>query len=648
MKINNISSLSFQRALSTKEKKEYSKLTADARKELGIEETGAIIFDFNAPSQKGRNIGIGTLNSASAEDFVDFLKELSGITKIQTGPQSELSYKGKFGYFKPQKSPYSGSTFSLGTHTIDLEKLSCEKYGKIIDLDTIKNYDENYPNSKQERSYRADYDYLLGWNKDGVLYKGLEIAYKNFKDKVANNDPIVFKLNGEFEEFKKNLTEDYKKDILFDILAHNYHKEGKDSVNLEDWSYTDRYLFSNKVDNKTREKRINEFKDEIEFYKFIRFIAKKQHMETKDELNKKGIELFGDCLVCFSQKEAWASPECFLNDWYTGGIDPNCSDTNGIQAWNSPALNYDKLGKFDDEGNIISLDKTGELLYRKFKHFMELYDGIRMDAFWQYVSPFIYNQNLEGKNIKDIGNKILKIMEKASADAKGKVDPESFVLELVGYNTEKGKALTKNKYPHVYSTAYAEYNENPRDLIEKCGYNDGAFTIGATNHDNDTLVNISRDEERRNLHEKILKRNLGEGYKNIGYNTEEYKKLSNSEKEEEDFRTAKFSEIFTTKKQYYTLPDFFGMSERINISGITDDKNWTIRMPENYEKFYYSQIQKGYGSNIPKAYQVALGAKNSKNTYLINRLGHFADILRKKGALTTKEADEQERLNILS
>lgn len=97
MKINNISSLSFQRALSTKEKKEYSKLTADARKELGIEETGAIIFDFNAPSQKGRNIGIGTLNSASAEGFVDFLKELSGITKIQTGPQSELSYKGKYG-----------------------------------------------------------------------------------------------------------------------------------------------------------------------------------------------------------------------------------------------------------------------------------------------------------------------------------------------------------------------------------------------------------------------------------------------------------------------------------------------------------------------------------------------------------------------
>lgn len=650
MKINKVSynNPSFTRAFSTKENIEYKKLEADTRDELGLEETSVIFFDFNAPSERGKNYGIGTLNSPYSAGFVDFLKNISSISKIQAAPQSELAYYSDGKTFAPVTSPYSGSTFTLGRQTISLDKLTSKSYARILDEGYITSLDENYPGSKTEREYKTDYTYALGTNKDGVIFKSLQIAYNNFLSKLENGDSDAILLNEEYQKFKDNMSLDMKKDIYFEVLSDFYHSQGKKGAETSEWSETDRNLFSSSIDNETREKRLKELDKASEIYKFSQFIAYKQHGETKDELNKKGIKLFGDCLVCFSPKEVWANPSCFLKTWYTGGKDPFCQATKGIQPWGSPALNFSKLGEYDKDGNIVKLGETGELLYRKFKNFMELYDGVRMDAFWQYVSPFIYNSNLTGKDIEGIDDKIIKIMEKAANETEGKeFTPDKFVLELIGFNTEKGKALTINRFPHVYSTAFAEYNENPKDLVDKQGYEDGYFIIGTTSHDNDSLVNMSRNEERKRCHFPILKHHLKEGMNHLAYNSQKYMSMSAKQMDEQDFRTAKTAEIFTAKKQYYTLPDLFGMSERINISGQADNNNWLVRIPTDYERFYHTQLANGYGINFPKAYEVALYAKGSKNTNLLKKLKEASEILASEGPMTSKEADIEERKGTL-
>lgn len=644
MKTNNFTfSPSFTRALSTKESVEYKKLEKEARDELGLDETSAVVFDFNVPSKKGQNWGIGTLNSLYAGAFVDFLKDVSSVSKIQAAPQSELAYYSNGKTFIPVTSPYSGSTFTLGRHTISLDRLTTNDYANLLDEEYVKQLDKEYKGSKTEREYKTDYKFALGENKDGCIFKALDVAWENYNARLEAGDGAVIALKNEFETFKKEMSEDMKKDIIFEALSNLYHKEGKNGAEYNAWSDLDKNLFTSKVSPEKREARIKTLENEEEFLAFCQFIAHKQHLQTKEELNKKGIKLFGDCLVCFSPREVWANPDCFLKDWCTGGKDPFCPETNGIQPWGSPALNFDRLGEFDDKGNIVKLDVTGELLYRKFKNFMELYDGVRMDAFWQYVSPFIYNSGLVGQDVEGVDNKIIKIMEKAANETKGaKFTPDKFVLELIGFNTEKGKELTINRFPHVYSTAYAEYNENPADLIKVQGYKDGAFIIGATSHDNDSLVNMSRNEERRACHAKILERNLKEGMKHLAYDSETYRLKSDLEKQEQDFRTAKIAEIFTTKKQYFTLPDMFGMSERINISGKADSNNWLVRIPADYERFYHSQLSNGYGINFPKAYEVALYAKGSKNKHLLNKLKEASEILASKGPMTRKEADEAE------
>ena len=92
MKINSAvySNYNFGRAFTTQEKKAYSALLSDARKELEIKDTSAIVFDFNVPSKVGEDTAIGTTWSDAMKDFISFVKDMTGITSIQLQPQGKI------------------------------------------------------------------------------------------------------------------------------------------------------------------------------------------------------------------------------------------------------------------------------------------------------------------------------------------------------------------------------------------------------------------------------------------------------------------------------------------------------------------------------------------------------------------------------
>ena len=150
---------------------------------------------------------------------------------------------------------------------------------------------------------------------------------------------------------------------------------------------------------------------------------------------------------------------------------------------------------------------------------------------------------------------------------------------------------------------------------------------------------MSREPQRREIQNPQLKRDLGNGFNYLKYNSKSYLSKTPKERAEQDFRTAKMAEIFTTSHQYFTLTDLFGMSEKINNTGKVDENNWKVRIPSDYERFYYSQLSKGYGMNFPKAYEVALRAKGSNNFELIKQLNKASEILEQDGPMTKAEAD---------
>lgn len=644
MHINPISRIqNFGRAFSTKEKADYVRLIQDAKKELDIKDTTAIVFDFNVPSEKGKNIGIGTSFSENMKPFMSFVKDMTGVTSIQMQPQGKLEPNNY--------SPYSGTTFAYGAHIIDLDKLSTPEYCFILDKETITKADANYQGDKVNREYRTNYKYSL--EEEGIIPTALAKAFENFKTKLEKKEAQAIKLNDEFNTFKQENNFWLEKENLFRILEKQYG-----TTDFFKWEEGDKNLFSYKTDDKVRMQRVNQlkedFSEEYEFESFVQFLADKQQKETHKDLNAQNIKIYGDCLLGFSYGEMWANKDCFRENLFYGGPDPNCTQTNGIQTWGLPALDYTKLGECGEDGDTSKLGETGKLLFEKYKTFLQRYDGLRVDAAWQFITPFVYEEN-NGKysivDLPEINMTIFNIMKQASKEVKGENFNEdnlqNIMLELVGMSAGKSREMTLNKYPHLYTTAYAEYDENPKKFMKK-GYERDKFYVGVGCHDNDSLVNMSRTREKRKLHLDGIKRNYGANLSTIGFDTKEYQQLSKTEKSEENYRTAKLGEIFSTAKQFFTLPDMFGMEERINVSGAVNNENWTIRIPSNYERFYFSQLSNGYGLNLPKALSVALELQGkNKDATLIQKCKEASEILRSKGPFTEQEANQLEQKGLL-
>ncbi len=629
--------INFGRALTTKEKADYEHLISDAKSALDIKDTTAIVFDFNVPSEKGKNVGIGSTWSEAMYKFIPFLKAMTGITSVQLQPQGKIS-QGNY-------SPYSGTNYALGTHIIDLAQLSKPEFASILSDEQIEEADKNYGGDKVLREYRTDYDYVLGTEgNDGISEKLLKQAFENFNIKLKNGDKKAAELNEEFNLFKADNAFWLEKEALFEVLTKYY---GTDD--FREWDYSDKNLYSSDINENVRRNRISELKskysEDIEYENFKQFIAFKQQKNSRKYLNDENIKLYGDCLIGFSKSELWAAQDCFMDNMYYGGPDPACTETNNIQTWGLAALDYTKLGKCEDPNDLSKLGITGKFLYDKYTAFFKRYDGIRIDAAWQFITPFIYQEHsgsYEEVKLPEIDFTVFNIMKAAAKSVYGdKFDednPDNIMLELVGISADESRKLTLNTYPHLYTTAYAEYDETPAKFKEK-GYKDGKFYTGVGCHDNDSLVNTARNKNKRDMHIAIMQRDYHFNKSNLQFKDNRYNIQDEELKEQEDYRTAKFAEIFTGEKQFFTLPDMFGMSERINISGKADLNNWRVRIPENFERFYFSQLAKGYGLNLPKALSNAMTMKGIKDNKLIEKCNEAAEILREDGVLTEQDAN---------
>ena len=613
MKVSNVApSVSFGRAFTTKEQKEYEKVQAQARQELNLDKTAATIFDFSVPSSKN-DTGIGTTFSNDAQLLAGFLKSMCGVNAIQLQPQGEIS--------NYVRSPYSSTGFSLGMHIIDLNKLQDDNYGNLLspqDLNCsyttrIKDHDSvNYDNVFAPDGQRA------------MLKK----AYKNFQG-LDSSSP----LKKEFKKFQKENAYWLERDALFEAAA-----VANGSKDMRTWSYRDQNVYATKDGDTSRIAELRSVRDAdgdnvVDFEEFVQFIADKQQQETKKEFNKKGIDVYGDCQIGFSQKDVWTHKSAFYDNYEFG-----CELGDGkITCW-SPAINFDKIN-----------GEAGELLYQKFNLFFKRYNGARVDAAWQLMKPLIAepykngdgsdvfdnNGNKLGRkidhqpNVPNNGQYIIKnIILKAAAN--NKVSSDKVFLELLGGNSYDSLDAVKGLGTTlIHITRYAGDDWGRVKHYEKSGSNKyqnmrpGDYIIGPGTHDDDSLIQQTKDNPSR---ARLLAQDL---HLNQGELERSHKKLSD----------AVFAELFTTKNQFATLPDILGSERRINQPNVTAG-NWSYRAAQEYEKQYFENLAQGQGLNTPDALSKAIKAKHGGHANaLTDKLDRFAAILREKGPFTRKEAD---------
>ncbi len=608
--------------------KKFKKVCHKALKELGKKNFALIVHGNSFPAISGKNTGFGTQNSEAGKNLMDFA---SGVfNAIQLGPQGKTK--------ACDSSPYTGTIFSINPLFIDLEQLTTKEWGNILSEQTYKKICDENPNKDINKTA---YSYIVKAQEEA-----LQEAYVNFKQW---NDK---KLNKEFEKFKNENDFWLSKDALYEALLI---QNNNDYWPLWD-NKTDRNLFNPKTEEEKkasflREKELRlKYADEINYYAFCQFVAAKQNEQTKKYALKHDLKLIADRQVAFSDRDTWAYQSLFLEGWMLG-CPPDYFSKDG-QAWGFPVVDPKKM--FNEDG---SLGEAGELLKRLYKKmFKENPGGVRIDHIVGLIDPWVYKAgkkpmpeqgagrlysspehpelsqyaiatmddlNLEigsdkEKRVKQLSKEQIKkygaMIEKiviAAAKEEG-LNKDAIVCEDLGTLTFPVESVMKEYDLQGMRLTQFVKHEMPEHPYRCCNIVERSWAMVGT-HDNEPISMWA--DSMINTHE---------GYLNVVNLVDDmYSELQGKDRDDlivklttdaKALMNVKLAEIFASKaanvQVFFT--DFFGIKATYNTPGTSGDKNWSLRVPDNFEEVYCSNCKDGLALNLPLILKMAIEARGSK------------------------------------
>ncbi len=565
---------------------------------LGKKNFVFIMHNGSFPAAAGENTGFGTINSDGGKEFINYAAGL--FDAIQMGPAGKTK--------KSDSSPYTGTIFSNNPLFIDLKQLTTSKWHKILSEATFNEIVENNPNKGKNRT---SYSYITIKQSQAMME-----AYKNF---IKLNDK---QLNKEFNKYKLENDSWLDKDSLYEAFSL---ENGSDYWPI--WkNKQDKNIFNPKSNEEKIEfaKRIDEiskkYANEIDEYKFEQFILYKQNLETRKLAESKNIKMIADRQVAFSDRDCWAYQSLFLEGWCLG-CPPDYFSKDG-QAWGFPVVNPEKL--FNSDGSLGDAGILMKNLYKKMFH--ENPGGVRIDHIVGLIDPWVYKKGkkpmpeqgagrlysspeheelkkyaiakledldttltsdkekrvktLTEEQIKLYGRFIEKIVI-AAAKEEG-LTKDSIVCEDLGTLTNPvaavmkdydllGMKLTQFTVPTEEDDPYRCKNITPRSWAMIGTHDNQPVTVWAN-----SLIHTHEGY----LHVKNLVDDL--------FSEEQDKdsiivKMTN----DADFlKETKLVELFACKAENIQIffTDFFNMNETYNVPGTSGDKNWSLRLPDNYKE----------------------------------------------------------------
>ena len=565
---------------------------------LGKKNFVFIMHNGSFPAAAGENTGFGTINSDGGKEFINYATGL--FDAIQMGPAGKTK--------KSDSSPYTGTIFSNNPLFIDLKQLTTSKWHKILSEATFNEIVENNPNKGKNRT---SYSYITIKQSQAMME-----AYKNF---VKLNDK---QLNKEFNKYKLENDSWLDKDSLYEAFSL---ENGSDYWPI--WkNKQDKNIFNPKSNEEKIEfaKRIDEISKKyaqgIDEYKFEQFILYKQNLETRKLAESKNIKMIADRQVAFSDRDCWAYQSLFLEGWCLG-CPPDYFSKDG-QAWGFPVVNPEKL--FNSDGSLGDAGILMKNLYKKMFH--ENPGGVRIDHIVGLIDPWVYKKGkkpmpeqgagrlysspeheelkkyaiakledldttltsdkekrvktLTEEQIKLYGRFIEKIVI-AAAKEEG-LTKDSIVCEDLGTLTNPvaavmkdydllGMKLTQFTVPTEEDDPYRCKNITPRSWAMIGTHDNQPVTVWAN-----SLIHTHEGY----LHVKNLVDDL--------FSEEQDKdsiivKMTN----DADFlKETKLVELFACKAENIQIffTDFFNMNETYNVPGTSGDKNWSLRLPDNYKE----------------------------------------------------------------
>ncbi len=610
---------------------------------LGKKNLAFIAHSNSFPAEWGKNTGFGTVNSTAAKHLIDFL---SGVfTHIQLGPAGKTK--------SIDASPYTGTIFSNNPLFIDLEQLTTDEWHNILSVETYNRITENNPNKDTNRTA---YSYIFNAQEEA-----LKEAYNNFKNSSWAE------AKADFENYKEKNKFWLEKDSLYEALSV---ENGNDYWPM--WkNEADKRLFNpqNEEEKTQFADRINEIKekyaDVIDFYSFCQYVISVQNDKSREYAQSKGMKMIADRQVAFSDRDNWAYQSYFLKGWCLG-CPPDYFSEDG-QMWGFPVMDPEKL--FNNDGSLGEGGLLMKELYKKM--FTENPGGVRIDHMVGLIDPWVYVSGRKPKieegagrlysspehpvlskyavaTMDDLNNeveadkeeRILKLtpeqisrygafVEKIVIGAAKEVglDKDSIVCEDLGTLTYPVVSVMKQYDLQGMKLIQFVVPEKPEHPYRCKNIEERSWAMVGT-HDNEPIAmwaDATVNTEAGYLNGKNLAEDLMPDA-----SAEEREAVAVRISKDAPFLTQmKLVELFACKAQNIQVffTDFLGLYDVYNRPGTSGDKNWSLRIPNNYQEVYANNLKDGKGLNFPLILKLAIEARGhefaSKHQDTINKLNQL-------------------------
>lgn len=568
---------------------------------LGTEEVAMIVHGTSYP-KKAQDLGVGSPYGKAAAKFIPF-EILHGFNSNQLGPIGVIRDAQHI-------SPYKSTVSTRNYLFTDLNDLTTDKYANVLsqsDIDSMIDYtDDNgkdYAYSDFPEAF-SNYKYLM------------KIANKNFKQKLANNDPMAQKLNEEFVQFKKEKGVDIYQDALFDVLTNEYK-----TMDFNKWSELDKNLIQELKNQNPKaidryKKITTRSKDDFETYIFGQFILDKQIKENTKLRKDLNFKYISDLLVGFSKSDEWSHQDLFLKNWRMGC--PNGGEY-GPQLWNIPVLDPKKL--FNDDG---SLGDAGLYMKKKLDASLDNFENVRIDHALGLIDPYIYDKNsVNGNDFSHFRANNISYMPDIDPDGSYKKVLNKIILPtLAEHGIDKDYPVWEDLCTdtQTFNEIYHEKNHLPgitqlEYMRAENSQDDGDWGLVGS-HDSDPATKMIKkdwvkDHDAWNIF--YLAGFLNSNPKRAKYRDSFCKQIAENDS---DRIKAKFAELFLTcKKIQISFADFFGIDKTYNEGGKENDTNWKLRLNKDYEDSYYRNLssERPTALNMPEILKIAVQAKADMN-----------------------------------
>ncbi len=573
MKISAVNNVAFGRRLTVAETQEFQQIQQEAKQLVG--QTGKSIFivhDACLPQSSAKNTGVSNLVAKESQEFFKFLKPLLGFNIVEVLPQGQVGNSLNTGLY----CAYSGTAFSLGTHQIDPELLTTEKFGKILKPEEFEQI--VCANIKSDKDTIANYDNVMAHT--GEQNKVLKIAHERFL-KLDDNSEL-------------------KKQYNFYVKENSYWLD---------------------IPNK--------YESDMDFFRFKQFLADEHLKIARKQLNNEGIKLCGDCLIGFSKTELEAFPNAYMKDFYIGD-----------RTWNLKALNYNELSnpnsdaakllkmkvqlfakRYDmirfDVGwaylNPLLINESGDYSYKQYLG----------DTVLKFIEDAVKEVKGEDFDLRNL------IYEFEGGDI---FKPNSGeLLDEVKYRTKIFGTT------HMHENDWDVWGSN--DAFIKRGWDPDYFVVGVGNHDPQPLRQIAHDMLDTSMnppysHKQDAIPPLASILKLDPKDLQDPVEFAKAKWAEP--MMAKHNEMFYM--DVFGREDRFDM-QNLNLvndpsRNLSAHRNYARKIPADYKTAYHNAVEEGFGFNIMDSLAKVFKVKDLDKTHpdLFSKIIKYRDILMEKSA----------------